>query len=255
MRPLPPNIAEIGSRYYRFRIFHAESSDGQRHYRVWTGIPVTPPPASGYPVLYMLDGNAVMSRLTDKLLGQLLDRNAPVLVAIGYRTRLPFSTEARRRDYLVNISEKMSHPGAGSDEFRSLIENRIAMEAEQGVPVNVRRRGLWGHSFGGLFVLGARQTSTFFQYFYSASPSLKDNNIAFYSYEGVAAQHHCQYLMLMEGKGTESKIRHLSQLRTGLRHSELWIYSERSHGEVFNHSLQSALWHISSEASGWNCPE
>lgn len=255
MRPLPPNIAETGSRYYRFRIFHVSSTDGQRHYRIWTALPVTPPPASGYPVLYMLDGNAVMSRLTDNLLGQLLIRNPPVLVAIGYRTALPFDIEARRHDYLVNRSEKLSHRKAGRGEFLHLLESRIAMEAESGIPVNAMRRGLWGHSYGGIFVLGSWMASPFFQLFYSASPSLTDDNIAFFNYENIHAQYSCRYLMLMEGRGPESKIQRVSHLRTVLRNSELWIYPERTHGEVFNHSLQSALWHISSEASGRDCRE
>jgi predicted alpha/beta superfamily hydrolase len=32
---------------------------------VWTAVPDKAPPAAGYPVLYMLDGNAVMDKLND----------------------------------------------------------------------------------------------------------------------------------------------------------------------------------------------
>ncbi|MDI5424934.1 homocysteine S-methyltransferase family protein, partial [Salmonella enterica subsp. enterica serovar Kentucky] len=41
------------------------------------------------PVLYMLDGNAVMDRLPETLLKQLADHSPPVIVAIGYQTNLP----------------------------------------------------------------------------------------------------------------------------------------------------------------------
>lgn len=44
--------------------------------------------ASGYPILYMLDGNAVMDRLDDELLKQLSEKTPPVIVAVGYQTNL-----------------------------------------------------------------------------------------------------------------------------------------------------------------------
>lgn len=89
MEPLGPNIADRGSAFYHFRVENFDSADGKRHYKVWTGVPDKTPPASGYPVLYMLDGNAVMDRLTEDLLKQLAEKTPPVIVAIGYQTRLP----------------------------------------------------------------------------------------------------------------------------------------------------------------------
>lgn len=71
MRPLGPNIADKGSVFYHFSVTSFDSVDGTRHYRVWTAVPNTTAPASGYPILYMLDGNAVMDRLDDELLKQL----------------------------------------------------------------------------------------------------------------------------------------------------------------------------------------
>lgn len=67
MRPLGPNIAERGSSFYHFSVSRFDSADGKRHYKIWTGIPDKSPPASGFPILYMLDGNAVMDRLPDTL--------------------------------------------------------------------------------------------------------------------------------------------------------------------------------------------
>ncbi|MDU7188019.1 MAG: Salmochelin siderophore protein IroE, partial [Klebsiella sp.] len=62
MRPLGPNIADRGSAYYHFNVAYFDSLDGERHYKVWTAIPNAAPPAQGYPILYALDGNAVMDR-------------------------------------------------------------------------------------------------------------------------------------------------------------------------------------------------
>lgn len=62
-------------------------------------MPDKAPPAAGYPVLYMLDGNAVMDKLDDAFLQQLFAGSPPVIVAIGYQTALPFDTAARAWDY------------------------------------------------------------------------------------------------------------------------------------------------------------
>lgn len=88
MRPLGPNIADKGSVFYHFSATSFDSVDGTRHYRVWTAVPNTTAPASGYPILYMLDGNAVMDRLDDELLKQLSEKTPPVIVAVGYQTNL-----------------------------------------------------------------------------------------------------------------------------------------------------------------------
>ncbi len=89
MQPLGPNIADKGSAFYHFSVNSFDSADGSRHYRVWTAVPNKAAPASGYPILYMLDGNAVMDRLNDDLLKQLAEKSPPVIVAVGYQTNLP----------------------------------------------------------------------------------------------------------------------------------------------------------------------
>ena len=88
MRPLGPNIADKGSVFYHFSATSFDSVDGTRHYRVWTAVPNTTAPASGYPILYMLDGNAVMDRLDDELLKTIVRKTPPVIVAVGYQTNL-----------------------------------------------------------------------------------------------------------------------------------------------------------------------
>ena len=94
MRPLGPNIADRGSAYYHFNVAYFDSLDGERHYKVWTAIPNAAPPAEGYPILYALDGNAVMDRVSDSLLAQLTQKTPPVIVAVGYQTTLPFDPAA-----------------------------------------------------------------------------------------------------------------------------------------------------------------
>ncbi len=49
----------------------SSAAGAEHHYQVWTAVPDKAPPAAGYPVLYMLDGNAVMDKLDDAFLQQL----------------------------------------------------------------------------------------------------------------------------------------------------------------------------------------
>lgn len=99
MRPLGPNIADEGSSFYHFTISKFDSVDGKRHYKVWTAVPDKAPPKAGFPVLYLLDGNSAMARLSEPLLKKLSEHSPPVLVAIGYQTALPFDQLARTLDY------------------------------------------------------------------------------------------------------------------------------------------------------------
>lgn len=119
MQPLGPNIADKGSGYYHFRVNDFQSADGARHYRVWTAIPNKAAPPSGYPVLYMLDGNAVMDRLPEALLKQLADHSPPVIVAIGYQTNLPFDLNGRAYDYTP--APGIDRDGSENNPFSKLL--------------------------------------------------------------------------------------------------------------------------------------
>ncbi len=84
---------------YRFSAVDLDSVDGQRHYRLWLGRPLQAPPAAGYPVVWMLDGNAAVGALDASTLRRLADGDAPLLVAIGYRTPLRIDRAGRTFDY------------------------------------------------------------------------------------------------------------------------------------------------------------
>lgn len=265
MTPLGPNIADKGSAYYHFSVRNFDSADGRRHYRVWTGIPDTPPPASGFPILYMLDGNSVMDRLTDDLLQKLSKSTPPVLVAIGYQTRLPFDQDARAYDYIAPTGKQGRHhedadrfgrKGGGGTAFLDLIENRIIPEAEHDLKLNHARRGLWGHSYGGLFALNAYLSSASFHYVYAASPSVERDH--FSTLDRLAAidrKKFCaKHLEIVEGDGDPKKHgadpgpdvlgrvqNTLSALRADGLPTTYSLYPGLKHGQTFIVSLQSAL--------------
>jgi len=266
MTPLGPNIADKGSAFYHFTVNTFDSADGKRHYKVWTAIPNKKPPASGYPVLYLLDGNAVMDRLSDELLQKLSLRDPPVLVAIGYQTDLPFDLTARAYDYTPPTQSSPQNlrgrAGGGSAVFRALLERTIAPQAEKDLAIDPQKRALWGHSYGGLFVLESFLSSDFFHTFYSAVPSLDRHNAALLNaLEQVnEAQGSQKSLWFMEGDGdrnardenaTSDVLNALSQTVSRLRSRGIpatyRLYPGLTHGAMFDASVHLALLDVSGE--------
>ncbi|MGY5957711.1 alpha/beta hydrolase [Kosakonia sp. BK9b] len=260
MTPLGPNIADRGSAFYHFSVRTFDSADGQRHYKVWTGVPGNTPPAAGYPVVYMLDGNAVMDKLSDNVLQKLSQGNAPVLVAVGYQTPLPFDLNARAWDYTPAAGGKAQNlrgrTGGGSVVFRQLLEQTIAPAVEKDLPVDSQKRALWGHSYGGLFVLDSYLSSAFFTAYYSAVPSLGRNNFALlHAVEHVTRQNtRTKSLWFMEGDGEqrsreEDKVPDVlkavretaSALRAGGAPVTYWLFPGLTHGAMFARSFEAAL--------------
>ncbi len=156
-------LAETGSAHYRFERIMIGSPDGQRYYRLDIGIPRQPPGAAGYPTMYLLDGNNVMAQLRNDWLAELDAGAPPLLVMIGYNIDGTYDGEQRTRDYT----------GATSTAFLELIESRIKTLIKAQYPVDPHRQTLWGHSFGGLFVLSTLLNEPdAFQTWIAASPSL-----------------------------------------------------------------------------------
>ncbi len=259
MKPLGPNIADRGSAFYHFRVEQFDSADGKRHYRVWTAIPNKKPAASGYPVLYMLDGNAVMGRLSETLLKQLAEKTPPVIIAIGYQTNLPFDSNSRAWDYTpareVKNGRNRREMG-GSNDFRQLLEQHIAPKVEQGININPDQRGLWGHSYGGLFVLDSWLSSSFFTTYYSASPSLGQGYLALLNrLTSVDKTHYChKHLFFMEGAASPGKnvqtqapdiLPRIHDIVSSLQRdgipADYWDYPGLTHGPMFDASFKSAL--------------
>jgi predicted alpha/beta superfamily hydrolase len=158
-----PTLAATGSAHYRFERLNIDSPDAQRHYRLDIGIPENPPPAAGYPVMYLLDGNNALAELRDDWLGELAAGTPPLLVMIGYDIDGTYDGEQRTRDYT----------GTTSKAFLDTLETRIKPQIKARHSVDLSRETLWGHSFGGLFVLYALlEKPDAFQTWIAASPSL-----------------------------------------------------------------------------------
>ena len=176
----PPPIAEL-------RLFdtdhdtHALSRKtilGDGTYRIFLAIPRTAPPAAGFPILYLLDGNAVFDLLTSE---QLASANGVILAGIGHDTDRRFDPPSRSRDYTPSFDKRAPFPDpdrpdrliGGAEQFLRRLAGPLMKATEANAPVDPARRIIFGHSLAGMFALYAMlKIPGVFRRFFAASPSL-----------------------------------------------------------------------------------
>ncbi len=163
---------------------HDVTSRQGRHYRIYLSRPQLPPPAGGYPVLYVLDGNALFPLLAMQAraleMRVAVNGAEPVLVVgIGYPGDALYDVAARAEDYtpptadLGDSGDRLSAARGGAERFLDFIEREVKPLVQTRYPVDRSRQTLFGHSYGGLFTLYTlfnRPAS--FQAYIAASPSL-----------------------------------------------------------------------------------
>ncbi len=162
--------------------FILKSKYTSHEYLIQVALPTTNIPQEGFPVLYLLDGNASFGSAANiaKSVGASANKLglSPVaVVAIGYPNQSTFDVEKRALDYTPKASAKFQSEAkykyGGADQFFQFIEKELKPEIESRINVNTKQQSLFGHSFGGLFVLHtifAQPQS--FQRYIAASPSL-----------------------------------------------------------------------------------
>lgn len=133
------------------RQFEISSTQGLP-YRLLVAVPPEPPPAAGFPVLVLVDGDALFATaLTTARLQagrpEVSGVGPAVIVGIGYPGAAPFDAERRRLDLLPD--------DGGADRFLDLIEAQLLPMVAHLAPIDRARLSLAGHSFGGLFTLHA----------------------------------------------------------------------------------------------------
>lgn len=172
---------------------HAEhwvmrSRVGQRRYRIIVAQPMGPAPPSGYPVIYLLDGNSVFHTMVETLRLQCHrpDKTGilpAVVVGIGYETEGQYAPN-RFYDYTPypNMKFKNKLDGGsvpeqgGAAEFLQFIEEELKPQIEGEFNIDRRRQTIFGHSLGGLFTLYAMFVKPqAFSCYIAGSPSIHWN--------------------------------------------------------------------------------
>lgn len=148
-------------------------------YRILVARPAAPPPASGYPVLYLLDGDDsfAIAAATAERLGRHASRSGirpGLVVGIGY------AGESRRAiDYTPATETPVRGPdgrigeNGGAQAFRDFIADELQPAIARDHPVDPERQALMGHSYGGLFVLDTLfRRPELFRTYIASSPSI-----------------------------------------------------------------------------------
>lgn len=146
-------------------------------------------PPGGFPVLYVLDGNATFvlaaqaARLQERLTGGL------IVVGVDAQSNALFDPPARYRDLTTPAADNAwgvpkDKDGAplktgGADAYRDFLVNEVAAVVDGCAHVNRQRTTLFGHSLAGLFVLHTLLThpDSYGRYI-AASPSIWWNDRA-----------------------------------------------------------------------------
>ncbi len=157
----PVTIAETSFADLKF-----ENTD--ESYRILLYHPAKAPPAEGWPVLYLTDGNACFATAVDALKIQSAYPNGTnvcdgVIVAIGYPSDQPYDPLRRSWDlspppgrvYPPFFPDTPDVRTGGGERFLALIEDQLKPWIEKQVSIDRSRQTLFGHSFGGLFTLYA----------------------------------------------------------------------------------------------------
>ncbi|CAH2601490.1 Alpha/beta hydrolase [Rhodovastum atsumiense] len=169
--PVPAPVAIPRSLYWDLPV-------GEGGWRVQVGWPETEPPPSGFPVLYLLDGNAHFGTAVEAIRlqarrGDVTGVRPGVIVALGYPTDDAATIMRRRqRDYTPPAAG--APPGSGgADAFLDALAGQVMPRLAAAFPVDAARQAIFGHSYGGLCVLHALFTRPgLFARHVAASPSI-----------------------------------------------------------------------------------
>ncbi|MFC3053483.1 alpha/beta hydrolase [Kordiimonas pumila] len=152
-------------------------------YRVFVSMPEGPAPTGGYPVLYVLDGNAIFASFAEARRVQ--EASAPevaqsIIVAVGYPTDKTYDLARRLYDFTSPYPPVMppsqealkDYKAGGHEKFLDFLLNTLRPEVATRYSVNPHRQALFGHSLGGLFALHVLYTHpSAFNAIIAASPS------------------------------------------------------------------------------------
>lgn len=155
-----------------------QSADGLRQYCIEVAIPVGAPPESGWPVVFMLDGQAVFDRLMSTP-----DLSLPpvAIVGIGYEREHMDVKQGRTFDYTPAIAgvadlrdpRVPERKAGGVETFLELLSKEIIPAIEINFSISVQQQAFYGHSYGGLCVLyNFLNRRKPFAYHLAVSPSL-----------------------------------------------------------------------------------
>lgn len=159
------------------REYTARQSGTQYQISIW--MPPGQPPEGGWPVVYVLDANAMVHTFVEAIQrsGRRPEATGIGMVAvvgIAHKGEQLFATQQRYRDYTFERSPMVDATGAGGGgQFLNFIVEQLAPELAAEFGFNAKRHSLFGHSLAGYFVLNALALRPQeFCYYAAISPSI-----------------------------------------------------------------------------------
>ncbi len=162
------------------RLIRARSNGSSYSISLW--VPPTTPPPEGFPVVYVLDANALFGTFVDAIRrsGRRPDATGirpAIVVGIAHPGTDPYALELRRADYTTRpaaaSTAEAAHRVGGADAFLSFIEDELIPTLRRDFPLNEAQQMLFGHSLAGFFVLHALMARAgVFQTYAAISPSI-----------------------------------------------------------------------------------
>lgn len=180
------------------------AADDGKTYRIFVSFPGSgEPPERGYPVLYVLDGNAMFAAFAEtRRIMEYGDMPQGIVVGVGYPGDGAY--DVRRLEDLTPPlldpppplwRDLAQYKSGGRAQFLDFLTGRLRQEIARRYKVDPDRQSLFGHSLGGLFGLYALYTRPqAFQSIVAASPSLEWNE------QGVLAEERDFTARLKAGK-------------------------------------------------------
>lgn len=229
--------------------FQIKSKNTGHDYLIQIYKPPVAPPQHGYPVLYILDGNATFPSAANiaQSIGAgsaKLGLDPLMIVAVGYPQQKTFDVQKRAYDYTPKPSAEFQAQGkykyGGADKFINFLNDELKPEIAKQFPVNSQQQSLYGHSFGGLLVLYYFfQKPDAFQRYFAASPSLWfDQGMLFQQLNHWQSQKQSNSPMLLTTVGTHEQGGPRTQLDNKFNETDFFKALENKRSDQFTY------WHF-----------
>ncbi|WP_368578337.1 alpha/beta hydrolase [Acinetobacter pittii] len=237
--------------------FQIKSKNTGHNYLIQIYKPPVAPPQHGYPVLYILDGNATFPSAANiaQSIGagsNKLGLDPLIIVAVGYPQQKTFDVQKRAYDYTPKPSAEFQAQGkykyGGADQFIAFLNSELKPTIAKQFPINSQQQSLYGHSFGGLFVLyHFFQKPSAFQRYFAASPSLWfDQGMLFQQLNDWQSQKPNHSPLLITTVGTHEQGGPRTQLNNKFNEADFFkaLENKRSNQFTYWHFYNPAEQHI-----------
>jgi predicted alpha/beta superfamily hydrolase len=133
-------------------------SKGGLDYTIFISAPKGPPPPGGFPVLYVVDGNAWFGLAAEVARLNEIEGGPSIVVGVGYAVHTLYDDARRNQDFTVG-PPPAPPPGSagahygGAPAFIDFLRHDLRDAVGKAYKIDPARQSLFGHSLGGWFAL------------------------------------------------------------------------------------------------------